>query len=334
MNSPTDYPSLEKRAEAAAWIARLRGPGRTKEVERGFQRWQRASAEHARALELLSDRLELAEALRSRQRPARWQEQQQARFRWRPAFVGMAAGVLLVIASGLLYLRDHGVATSIGEQRMLTLNDGSRVYMNTDTRVVVRFDDAKRSVELKRGEALFEVAKDSGRPFLVVSGRRGIVALGTSFVVRRDDKKTAITLLEGKVAVSQSLSDDSAATAVDPAGQPGVTVLSPGERLTMTGERSAQLDRPSLRQVTAWRHGQVAVDDLPLSEAIVEMNRYSTTPIRLERREAAGLRVGGFFRMGDSANFARAVASTYGLRIEERSDEIVIAGVPMQSNRQ
>lgn len=333
MNSPPDYPSLEKRAEAAAWIARLRGPERTKEVERGFQRWQRASAEHARALELLTDRLEIADALRARQRPARWQEQRTP-FRWRPAFVGMAAGVLLVVASALLYLRDHGVATNIGDQRMLTLNDGSRVYMNTDTRVVVRFDEGKRSVELKRGEALFEVAKDPRRPFLVVSGQRGVVALGTSFVVRRDDEKTAVTLIEGKVAVSESLRDKPLPAALEAAGQSAVAVLSPGERLTMTGDHSARLDHPSLQRITAWRHGQVAVDDMPLSEAIAEMNRYSTTPIRLERREAAGLRVGGFFRLGDSASFARAVASTYGLRIEERSGEIMISGVPAPSSPQ
>lgn len=333
MNSePTshpEYPTLEKRAEAAAWMARLRGPKRTRDVEQGFQRWQRASAEHSRAFELLTERLESIESLRARQRPARWQ--QQAHSRWRPALVGMAAGVLLVVASALLYLRDQGEVTQIGEQRMLTLSDGSRVYLNTDTRVVIRFDEGRRAVELKRGEALFEVTRDHRRPFIVVSGRGSVVALGTSFLVRRDEKRTSVTLIEGKVAVEDSLSAGSVPAVPEAESQAGVTVLSPGERLTMTGEQNPRLDHPSLKRITAWRYGQVAVDDLPLWEAIEEMNRYSTLPIRLERVEAADIRVGGFFRLGDSVSFARAVASTYGLRIDERSDEIVILGLPQSS---
>jgi len=227
--------------------------------------------------------------------------------------MGIAAALTVVLLGAFLYLRNAGVGTQVGEQRMLTLADNSRVYLNTDTRVVVRFDERSRTVELKSGEALFEVARSAERPFIVVAGERRVQALGTTFVVRRDSEKTAITLIEGKVAVEEFSTPK---------------ILVPGQRLTFAGKRPPKVDRPPLDKVTAWRQGQVALEDMPLSEATVEMNRYSTVKLVVERPEAETVRVGGFFRMGDSASFARAVASAYGFEVIERSDAIVLAGTP------
>ncbi|MEJ1962448.1 MAG: FecR domain-containing protein [Gammaproteobacteria bacterium] len=91
----------------------------------------------------------------------------------------MAATLALIALGTFFYLRDAGIGTDVGEQRTLTLADGTRIYLNTDTRVVVRYDEHVRRVELKSGEALFEVAHRPDQPFVVVAGDRTITALGT-----------------------------------------------------------------------------------------------------------------------------------------------------------
>jgi len=184
------------------------------------------------------------------------------------------------------------------------------VYLNTATHIVVHYDRHSRRVELEAGEALFDVAKSSDRPFMVTAGDRQVTALGTSFVVRRDAQRLAVTLVEGKVTVNQTFT------------------LSPGQRLTLTPGGGARLDMPSLEIATAWRRGQVILDDTPLSSAVAEMNRYSPVELVIEQPEAGRLLISGLFQAGDSASFARAIAATYGLTALNKGDRIVLAGVP------
>lgn len=320
MNDRTSHPALDKRAEAATWLSRLQSPARTPRVEEGFQRWLAADAAHAHAFELLTERLEVAQRLRTRSMPRRWHSSVQ---RHRPSFgmaaLGVAATLAVVTIGSLVYNRSAGVSTEVGEQRTLALTDGSRIYLNTNTRVLVRYDDQSRRVELKSGEALFEVASQADRPFVVTSGQRQVTALGTSFIVRRDDEKLIVTLIEGKVAVMPDASESSSQAP---------EVLEPGQRLVLEARKAPRFDQPPLVKVTAWRRGQVALEDLTLAEAVHEMNRYSPTKLVIEQPEAGSVPVGGFFRMGDSANFARAVASTYHFQLLERGDELIIVGAP------
>ncbi|MEJ1962447.1 MAG: hypothetical protein WDO56_13270 [Gammaproteobacteria bacterium] len=97
--------------------------------------------------------------------------------------------------------------------------------------------------------------------------------------------------------VANSAQEDS------PERNAGSRILSPGQRLTFSAE-APKLDRPQIEKVTAWKQGQVALDDMPLASAVVEMNRYSKVKLVVEHPAAGNVRVGGFFRMGDSASFA------------------------------
>jgi transmembrane sensor len=228
------------------------------------------------------------------------------------------------------------IATKVGEQRQVVLDDGTRVFLNTDTQA--------RRVELTRGEALFNVAKKPDWPFIVAAGDRQVRALGTSFVVRRDEQRLAVTLVEGEVMVSPRLASSSGAVSSSPqpdagaiaqtppaaAGQPrnDVFTLTPGQRLTFTAGAATRLDTPSVEKATAWRRGQVILDDTPLATAIVEMNRYNSVKLVVERPEAAALLVNGLFQAGDSTHFANAVAQAYGLRLIERGDQIILSGQP------
>jgi transmembrane sensor len=104
--------------------------------------------------------------------------------------------------------------------------------------------------------------------------------------------------------------------------------LTPGQRLTFTAGAATQLDTPSVEKAIAWRRGQVILDDTPLATAVVEMNRYNSVKLVVERPEAAALLINGLFQAGDSSHFANAVAQAYGLRLIERDDQIILAGEP------
>jgi transmembrane sensor len=292
-------------AEASVWVARLHGPNR-KEAERGVRHWLEKGANHARAFELATEVWDETGGLA---RVVRLERPRQAHIVRRVA--ALAAVVALAIAGVLSYGYFAGVSTNIGEQRLVTLEDGTRVMLNTATRLLIRYDDHERRVELKSGEALFDVAKQQSRPFVVEVGARQVRALGTSFVVRRDERqqRVQVTLVEGVISVQD-------------------TVLSPGERLTLTDLQPPRLDRPAIDRVTAWRRGQIVLDDTPLAEAVVEMNRYSVVKLEVERPETADLLVNGLFQAGDAESFAAAMAQTYGIEVVREPERIVLAGAP------
>jgi transmembrane sensor len=109
-----------------------------------------------------------------------------------------------MVIGAVLYLNRDNTAftTGVGEQRMITLQDGSRIYLNSDTRLTVRLDKNRRLVRLAGGEALFDVAKNPSRPFIVDAGEMQVRAVGTEFVVRRDPHELAVTLVEGTVRIA------------------------------------------------------------------------------------------------------------------------------------
>lgn len=197
----------------------------------------------------------------------------------------------------------------LGEQRSLRLADGTRVTLNSATRLALSFTQGERRVNLSHGEAYFEVARDPRRPFVVSAAGHDVTAVGTSFLVRYEQKRMAVVLLEGKVTVS-------AVAVASP------LTLNPGERLLLSAQGQAHLDSPSLDAVTAWRRGEVVLDDTPLEEAVAEMNRYEENRLVLESSAVGRLPVSGIFHTGDSVEFAHTVARLYGLRLTRQDGEI------------
>jgi transmembrane sensor len=313
-------------AEAGVWIARINGPN-SESAKRGLRRWLAEAKAHQRAFMLATDVWDEAGSLRGcavahliRAKPLT------QKLTWAHALMSVAAAGTLAIGGSFLLLHHTGVTTVVGERRVVTLEDGSRILLNTSTRLFVKYDKYARHVELENGEALFDVLKNPRRPFVVTAGGREVTALGTSFEVRRDGADVMVTLIEGKVTVTPVAE----ATGRSPATQ--VEVLSPGQRLTFAVGRAPRLDRPQLEKVTAWQRGQVSLDNLSLADAVAEMNRYSTMQLRIERPEAAALRVSGIFRAGDSGSFARAVSETYGLVPIEQASAILLTGLPTRQS--
>jgi transmembrane sensor len=222
-------------------------------------------------------------------------------------------------------------ATEVGEQRIVHLDDGTRITLNSDTKVTISFTKPKRQVRLDRGEAFFEVAHNRDRPFIVAVGNRQVTALGTTFAVSYDPNRTAVILVEGKVSVAavggsaptMPTGEDATPTlARGETSDTGTVFLSPGERVTYSRKSAPQLDEPKLDAVTAWRRGEVVLDKTQLAEAVAEMNRYETTRLIIEDPRTAALRVSGIYHAGDSAGFARTVAELYGLDVNHEGGEI------------
>jgi transmembrane sensor len=324
-------PDRAMRAEASAWIAKLHGPERTPELEEDVIAWLRADPRHARAFEHATEvwnalgnlspggvtRLAAAESAAFTRVPRAARGSR----RW-----AIAASLLVVMTgAGLWNLLSRGeYTTETGEQRMVTLEDGSRLYLNSDTRLKVALDSVSRSVRLDRGEAYFEVARDPNRPFTVAAGDRIVTALGTSFVVRSDHVATVVTLVEGKISVTTQ--DENALT------------LSPGQRLTFRrtepdeerptgtavapGPRAYTIDTPRIDTLTAWRRGEVVFDETPLAAAIEEMNRYQRQQLVIEDTTVGALPISGIYRTGNNHDFANAMATLYDLEISTSGNEI------------
>jgi transmembrane sensor len=291
-------------------------------VDAGLRRWLNESTEHRAAFEQANELWEMTSRLPPSLVP------RSAPDLPRPvptsSFMKVAFATTFLVLIGaftLLMYRDGSLATGVGEQRILTLEDGTRIALNTATRVTIDYDPHARRVKLISGEALFEVAKRPDWPFIVTASDRTITALGTAFVVRRSQGELAVTLVEGKIAV------DSVQPVPD--AQP-LKIATPGQRVTYSSGSlaSAHVDRANVESLTAWRRGQVVLESTRLADAIAEMNRYSTVRLTLDGEAAGDVRISGVFRAGDSNLFARAIAETYHLSVVEQDGVIVLSGVP------
>jgi transmembrane sensor len=250
---------------------------------------------------------------------------------WRWIIASAVAGAVAVAAVLVLYWRgENEYGTNVGEQRLVVLEDGSRVLLNTDTQLRVEFASAQRTVEVSSGEAFFEVSKDPRRPFVVRIAGSEVVAVGTAFSVRYAPAPHAadeleVTLVEGQVKVRPA--GGKAGDAIAPA-QP--VLMKAGDRLLLDRQSGhavsrvvARLDRPDIERVLAWKRDETVFDDTPLADAVAEMNRYNRTPIvLLDGLESAGLRVSGLYHTSDSTGFANAVAALHGLNVHEEGGRL------------
>ncbi|HEY1128893.1 MAG TPA: FecR domain-containing protein [Roseateles sp.] len=329
----------EMLAEAAVWVTRLHGPDRSRAMERECLAWQAQSAAHRLAFERCTDTWQEVGGLTRAQIQAVVSDPPPRAGSWgrRAGRTALALTTLCLAAVfALIHWPGDTYSTGVGEQRVIVLADGSRMTLNTSTETRVRLTDSQRSVTVKHGEALFEVAKDASRPFVVSVTDVQVVATGTAFLVRSTPPQESageafgVTLLEGQVIVQRS-----AGTVQSLLSAP--VVMAPGERLRVgqspgtprQGSAQARVDRPQLDQLLAWQRGYAILDDTPLPEAIADMNRYSKVQITLaDSKTLRSLRISGSYRTGDNEGFAQAVAGLYGLVVMPRAGGLELSVTP------
>lgn len=305
------------RVEAAVWLARLRSELRSPADEAGFQTWLSETPQHRDAFEAVTAVFDDAGAVGrdfvGREVPDR------SRMTRRAVVAGAATMAVAASTIGVMRWQSASgvIASEVGRPRSFALADGSRIVLDTKSSIQVSLSDERRLIRLLAGRARFEVAKDAARPFIVESGGRQVIAVGTAFSVASEGERMSVVLEEGRVVVrspARKTPDDA----------DDVSML-PGDRLMFAGSTGKAVeDRPDLAKLNVWQTGRLAFEDETLFAAVAEINRYSRRTIEVEDARSAGLRISGVYRADDPAGFARSIGLLLPVEVEDRGDRILI----------
>jgi transmembrane sensor len=207
--------------------------------------------------------------------------------------------------------------TKKGEIRLVPLADGSSMTLNTTSEARVKFTDKKRYVELVEGEAMFDIASDPARPFVVEAGSTAVRAIGTSFAIRRlAQDPVEITVQQGVVEIDQ-LNVPSARSHRLTANMRAISFASPSEIMTST------IDPSEMLMALAWREGMLSFEDLSLRDAVVQFARYNDTRISFSDPAIGNETITGRFAANDPAGFARSAALGLSLKVDVKPGTIV-----------
>jgi transmembrane sensor len=237
-------------------------------------------------------------------------------------FAWAAAAVLLMAVGLTLFMLQmpQEFATALGEQRSVLLADGSRVTLNTASMIEVNLRKDQREVRLVRGEALFEVAHDTARPFVVRAGEALLKDVGTQFNIDIRSMGTTVTVLEGRVAVdsAQLIEGAGAQSAADRPGTTEGVILGANDRIliTLRGVGAPQ-HNVNVASAVAWTQRQLMFERRPLSEVAEEFNRYNRDRIDIDSPELRRQEVTGVFEAKDPASFVAFLSSIPGVEVRE-----------------
>lgn len=288
--------------EAAGWLVRLQSDGLSETDALAFDSWLAAAPANAgaydAALRLAREFDTNAEAVRAglrARRPAR------RRFVGVYAAAGAlaaTAAVVALIVPALSPAKTDVYATRTGEHRTVRLADGSRLDLNGATRLRVTLRPDERDVVIDDGQAVFDVAADKRRPFLIAAGDRTVRVVGTQFDVRRRAGRVSVTVARGTVDVA-------------PNGQGSGQAfrLHPGQRLEhVEGAALAQVSAAAPDQALGWRSGRLVYRDQPLSVVIADLNAEFARPIRLADPGLAATPISGVLILDDEDAVVRRLA--------------------------
>lgn len=362
LNRTPRGPSAQVLDEASVWFVTLRGSDVPASTARDFHEWLKRSPEHIRAyLEIAAvyadipapeqgrtpvdlivkargcpDNNVIALNLEARSARADATANKDARPRV-GARVMLAASLLMCICLGAwLHSTRNTYHTGIGEQRSITLDDGSIVELNAHSKVRIGFSDRLRRVELLSGQALFRVAKDHTRPFVVHAGTASVRAVGTQFDVNRKSNGTTVTVLEGRVAVA-SAGEGTDTQRVAPAAMPAATdrldrktqpsaeiLLVSGEQMIVTPTEVRKAERPDLAAATAWTQHLLIFDGTDLRDVLEEFGRHTSRRIVIESPELATLKISGQYTSANPDSLLRFLSLQEGVIVSEVNGEIHI----------
>jgi transmembrane sensor len=325
------------RQAAAVWHDRLRHENVSEETRQMFDRWLAQSPEHQRAYSAIDETwsalragLQEAEFLALRHETA-LRLSRRTLTSMGPLRLATAAAIVLTFgclatlmlgpagAERSILARvlepfntqtDRTYTTAVGERLGVTLPDGSQVTLDTQSQVRVTLTKLERRVHLVRGQASFEVTKDRTRPFVVEARNQRLVAVGTSFDVRVDEREVKVTMIEGAVRVEPATGE--------------VGRLIAGEQLVVDAHNESHVRRADLQSATSWHRGQIVFDDTRLGDAIEELNRYSQTRIALADSTLADLRLSGAFPTSRPEVFVEAVTAYFPVVIASDDAQSII----------
>lgn len=298
--------------EAAGWVARLQSSDATELDRREFQLWLERDAAHLAAFNEFKDLwTDLKDVPIS---PERLKKLRRSR---RTVISNIVAIGLIAVLSGTLYRMgfvdrmraDH--YTAVGEVRSVTLADGSRVDLNTDSAISVRYSITERRIELLRGEAFFDVMRNPERPFVVAGADLQAKALGTQYGVRAPYGASL-----GDVRVEQG--------SVEVTGINDRIVLQSGDVVSLTAQGRLAVTQSDVANETAWRTGKLVFSGQPLGEVLATLERYRRGRIVVLDKVAAEQRVSGIFDLNDTDQALQVLQDSLPLKVTHVTGMMVV----------
>jgi transmembrane sensor len=328
--------SIER--QAREWLIRMDGDEPLSNTDReALREWIHRSALHREELTRLAKFWSQANILTELGVCLESETPERSGVRWVAPIAVAASAVLASVV--LVWWGLHGLngavngtyGTVIGQQKTISLSDGSSIQLNTDSQVQVVYSGEWRKIRLLRGEALFFAMPDSNRPFEVYVANSVVRAIGTAFTVHFEGNTVDVTVTKGVVDVGEAGS--AAQTTVGPepvvASPPTHSLgrLKAGEMIHVGSGGSDHLDvhrlaEPELRRRMAWQEGYLAFSGEPLSEVIEQVNRYSPVTLEIGDPKLASIAIGGRFRIGDLDAVLDVLHTNFGIlahQVDERS---------------
>jgi|HubBroStandDraft_2_1064218.scaffolds.fasta_scaffold171328_2 transmembrane sensor len=308
---------------AADWLERVDRAGWSKESLIELETWLSQSSANRVAYWRVKNAWERAERLRVVQSadlvPLAGEGRQRLRSILPKIVAVFCALFILAVGASLLLPRpnDQIFSTAIGGHRIVSLSDGTKLELNTDTLLHVSVDAHERKIVLDKGEVYLQVAHNASRPLVVLAGDHRITDLGTKFIVRRDPARFEVALVEGSVRFEHA----SGGTQLQS------VLLMPGD-VAVASANTFVVTRKSAKAVIdelGWRRGVLTFDRTALVEVAAEFNRYNRKKIIVADSTVGNCEIFGTFQASNVMSFARVVRVAFGYRVEERGDEIVIS---------
>ena len=336
-DSAPGIPTEAVAEQAAGWFVRLQSEEAGQADWAEFTTWLEASPEHQAAydrLERLS--IELEDVCQATDAagadgpedatvvPLRPKTRNRPAIRTWIALAAAAAASVALAAVALDYNLIPGLsppvsrtyATAKGHTQTLRLADGTRIDLNSASRIAVSYEPHARRVAMFDGEAIYDVAKDPDRPFLIAVGDREVRVVGTEFDILRLGASTTVTVRRGVVAVGF-------------AGGPYEAKLVKGQQLTHSdGSATSAIKSVDPDTSFSWRSGRIVYDNRPLDEVVADLSRYFDTPIRLGDPGLGRVRFSGVLVIDSEDAVVRRLEDFVPVHAERSKDAIVLRSNP------
>ena len=312
--------AMDIEAQAASWLRHRDFWEWTDEEQAKLDAWLNEALAHRVAFWRLNAALARTERLAAL-RASEPEEKSAARGSIGPIVMRTVAAFAIVAVLGAVCMSyyqnslEETYATPVGGREVITLGDGSRVELNTDT--VLRVRTNRRAAELVRGEAFFQIRHDAAHPFAVTVGNHRVTDLGTEFLIRDEPNRMEVALLQDRARI-------------DPAGDGAFahsTILAPGDVAVATADKMS-VTRKSVQHLVSelgWRSGVLVFKYTTLADAAAEFNRYNRKKLVIADSASARLTIVGTFPVDDVAAFTDVAQDILRLRVVNRGDEIVIS---------
>lgn len=323
--------------QAGDWLAKIDQGSLTPEQVEAFQQWLSQSEFHRQYLEklarnwdsmsILSELAELFPLNEPEQQP----KVETSRVSRLPFWMmtAISACLLAAVLTFNLNTETQQYTTSVGQQSSVTLVDGTKVDINTDSHLQVDFSGDIRAVHLFKGEANFEVAKNPKRPFVVYAGSGMVWAVGTEFNVRYTDDNVDVMVTEGTIKVYAEaeqhvqepqlvLDSDSA---LDLSQYEAIAIAGQSISFSQTIQQHDEVEPEVVDKKLAWHSGHLSFSGESLEQALEEISRYTDKKIVIVDPGIKDIQVGGYFKTSDIDGLLASLGQGFDLKVEHVSPQ-------------